>query len=312
MNTLPLVSVIVPSYNHERFVEQTIHAILNQKYKNIELIVIDDGSKDKSPELLEKLSNKHGFYYERTKNNGLPATLNYALDKCKGKYICFCASDDVWLNNKIEIQVNFHENNRDVYLSFGKADILQNDDTAEFNLPGKIPDKIEYKELTFKNFLLLESGVSPLTAMFKKEVFEIVGKYDTRYKIEDYYMWLKISNRELRTVELNVLMGLYRRHDDNISKKTYLMYTSEKEVAAEYANHPLYPTFLKERSLHFLLHLSLYHKNEAFAIIIKYPSMNAKWFLGLILLVLPRTIGFMIMKPILKRFQPFYLFMIYK
>jgi alpha-1,3-rhamnosyltransferase len=293
-------------------VEQTLHSILNQTYKNIELIVIDDGSTDGSHELLERLSKELGFYYERRENKGLPATLNDGLDKCNGKYICFCASDDVWFNNKIEIQVSFHETNDDVFLSFGKAEILENDNTAEFNYPGKIPDKIGYRELTFKNFLLLESGISPLTGMFKKEVFEIVGKYDTRYKIEDYYMWLKITNHGLRVVELDILMGLYRRHDVNISKNTYLMYTSEKEVAAEYADHPLYPTFLKERSLHFLMHLSLYHKKEAFDIIIKYPSMNVKWFLGIILLVLPGTIGFLIMKPILKRFQPFYLFMIYK
>jgi alpha-1,3-rhamnosyltransferase len=312
MNEKPLVSVIVPSYNHERFVEQTIHSILNQTYTNIELIVIDDGSSDASPDLLNKLSEQYIFYFERTVNQGLPATLNYALDKCNGKYICICASDDVWFNNKIEIQVNFHEHNENVYLSFGKANILQNENKVEFNYPDKISDKIEFKELTFKNFLLLESGIFPLTAMFKKEVFEIVGKYDTKYKIEDYFMWLKITSKGLRVVELNFPMGLYRRHDNNISKNTYLMYISEKEVAKEYYNHPLYNTFLKQRSLHFLLHLSLYHKKEAFENITKYPSMNFKWFLGVFLFILPRIIGFIIMKPILKKYQPFYLFMIYK
>ena len=72
----PLVSVIVPCYNHEKYVEKTIESIVNQTYKNIELIVIDDGSKDNSTIILEKLSRQYNFYYEHQHNIGLPATLN--------------------------------------------------------------------------------------------------------------------------------------------------------------------------------------------------------------------------------------------
>lgn len=83
----PLVSVVISSYNHEPYIEQTIESIVNQTYSNIEIIVFDDGSTDNSPVILDKLSKKYNFYFERQKNIGLSATLNKGLYLSKGKYL---------------------------------------------------------------------------------------------------------------------------------------------------------------------------------------------------------------------------------
>ena len=77
----PLVSVVVPSYNHGLYVEKCIDSIVNQSYKNFELIVLDDGSTDNSVEILTKLQKKYGFYLEFNKNQGLIKTINRALKK---------------------------------------------------------------------------------------------------------------------------------------------------------------------------------------------------------------------------------------
>ena len=106
---LPLVSVIVPCYNHEKYVEETIESIVNQTYENIELIVIDDGSKDASPQIIEELSKKYNFKFIHRSNKGLSATLNEGIRLSQGKYISVCASDDKLKLDKIEKQVKFME-----------------------------------------------------------------------------------------------------------------------------------------------------------------------------------------------------------
>ncbi len=79
----PLVSVLIGSYNHERYIEESINSVLGQTYTNIELLVIDDGSSDGSDTLLSLLSKQQGFFYERQENAGLTATLNRALSRAK-------------------------------------------------------------------------------------------------------------------------------------------------------------------------------------------------------------------------------------
>ena len=100
----PMVTVLVPAYNHEKYVEQTILSIVNQTYQDFELIVIDDGSSDQTPEILERLSQEHGFYFERQENMGVTKTLNKIISKAKGQYIVGCASDDAMPRNRLEIQ----------------------------------------------------------------------------------------------------------------------------------------------------------------------------------------------------------------
>ena len=118
----PLVSIVVPSYNHASFIEKCINSILTQDYDNYELIVIDDGSTDNSDEILSRLHKKYGFYLEFNKNQGLAKTLNRGFKEiAKGKYLASCASDDYWLPNKLTLQVEFLETNPDYAMVFGKA-----------------------------------------------------------------------------------------------------------------------------------------------------------------------------------------------
>jgi len=107
---------VVPSYNHEKYIERCITSIYEQDYKYFELIVIDDGSTDESVKVLEKLKNKYDFYLECNENQGLAKTFNRGFrDLAKGKYLTFCASDDYWLPVKLSAQVKFMEEN----LQFG-------------------------------------------------------------------------------------------------------------------------------------------------------------------------------------------------
>ena len=96
-NNCPLVSIIVPCYNHEKYITECIGSIMNQTFRNFELTVIDDGSKDQSFEVLKSLQKKYEFNLIHQENRGISATLNRGIKEfSRGKYISFCASDDFW------------------------------------------------------------------------------------------------------------------------------------------------------------------------------------------------------------------------
>ncbi len=117
-NEQPLVSIIIPCYNHANFVQDCIQSVIAQTYQNIELIIIDDGSKDETVEKIQKLVTQCTerfvkFEFRHRPNKGLSATLNEALEWCQGEYFSAIASDDMMLNDKIEIQIDFLKNSID-------------------------------------------------------------------------------------------------------------------------------------------------------------------------------------------------------
>ena len=103
-----LVSVVMPSYNHERYLPESIESVLNQSYKDFELIIVDDDSVDSSQEIIAAYQKKdqriRAFFHK--KNLGIAKTLNDGIEKTKGKYVALLASDDIWLESKLEKQVS--------------------------------------------------------------------------------------------------------------------------------------------------------------------------------------------------------------
>lgn len=109
--TNPLVTIIVPCYNHQRFIADCLESIVAQAYSPLQVIVIDDGSSDKSAEIARTLSKQYGFEFFEQSNQGLIATINRGLSLAKGKYYCVFASDDVMTLGRLKIQVEFLEKN---------------------------------------------------------------------------------------------------------------------------------------------------------------------------------------------------------
>ena len=103
----PIVSVLMASYNHEKYVEAAVRSVLSQQGVAFELIVIDDGSTDRSPEILEKLSAELRFSYIHRENKGVVATMNELLAMARGKFFCSFASDDIMPPDRLKIQSDF-------------------------------------------------------------------------------------------------------------------------------------------------------------------------------------------------------------
>jgi alpha-1,3-rhamnosyltransferase len=203
----PLVSILIPSYNHQSYVIKCIQSVLNQSYKNIELIVIDDGSLDESPKLINEFNStlQHKFKFISQKNQGLPSTINYFLTLIKGKYFSICASDDFWVDNKIELQVKYMES-FSFKMSFGKV------------IPVDLYDNILNIDLNSKlkggwifNDLMLMKFHPPVNYMYLTEAVLSLGGFDEEIHTEDYYMNLKIAQKyEIGFIE--EYLSYYRIH----------------------------------------------------------------------------------------------------
>ena len=130
--TEPLVSVVIPAYNHENYVEETIKSIMNQTYRNIELMVVDDGSKDTTWQKIKELETecKNRFTnvcFETKKNEGTCETLNRLISLANGEFIYFIASDDVAKPQAIEKELNFLTKNDDYVLAVGNNEFIDKD-----------------------------------------------------------------------------------------------------------------------------------------------------------------------------------------
>jgi len=208
----PLVSIVVPSYNHAKYIKETILSLVHQTYQNIELIIIDDGSKDNSVEILKGLQKEFDFQLILRENRGLIATLNEGLALANGKYFCVVASDDIFMLNKIEIQVAFMEQNPEYALCFGKMKII--DENSKYVKDFKVK-KIK-SGFMFYNIFAKKFIITAPTVMLQKNILQDIGGYSQEFYIEDFPLWLKLSLK-YPFGYINEYLVSYRIHGKNMS-----------------------------------------------------------------------------------------------
>ena len=209
MNDLPLVSVIIPCYNHEKYLEQSSLSVINQTYKNIELIVIDDGSKDKSVELIKNLQKTSDFKFIAQENIGVCKTLNKAVKLSVGKYISILASDDYWEITKIEKQVNILENSNSEFC-FTQAIEFDEKEKKEISPKEVNLDRIN-KTIFVKN--IIPAG----TIFFTRNLYNQLNGFDENLKMEDWDFVIRSSYLTNFSFIKEPLL-YYRSHDSNIMK----------------------------------------------------------------------------------------------
>jgi len=210
-NLSNLVSIIMPSYNSENFIAQTIESVLAQTYKNWELIISDDCSRDSSIEIIESYAKEDIRIHLITleKNSGPAIARNIAIEKAQGKYIAFLDSDDIWISNKLEKQINFMEN-KQISFSFSSYQIINEDGKHLKTFYIKIKDsKINYFDL------LKTNSIGCLTAVYNQK---ILGKiYIENVHKEDYSLWLKILKKVDYAYGIQEPLAKYRIHKNSIS-----------------------------------------------------------------------------------------------
>jgi glycosyltransferase involved in cell wall biosynthesis len=201
---MPTISVIIPVYNGEKTIKQTIESVLNQTFRDFELLIINDGSQDATLEIIQAINDERiqVFSYQ---NSGVSASRNRALTKAKGEFISFIDADDLWTPNKLELQLKALQDNPQAAVAYSWSDWI--DESGQFLRSGghiTVNGKA-YEKLLLRDFI--ESGSNPL---IRKQALDEVGYFEQSVTpAEDWDMWLRLAARyEFVTVEVPQI--LYR------------------------------------------------------------------------------------------------------
>ncbi|MCU1740226.1 MULTISPECIES: glycosyltransferase [Pseudomonas] len=239
MSQQPLVSVVIASYNHGPYIEQSILSVLGQTYPNIELLVVDDGSTDDSVERIARLQAEHGFDFRTQQNQGLTRTLNGVIARTKGSLIVSFGSDDIMLPERIATQVAYMADKPEVGICAGNMEII--DSNGE-----PMPEKRQHRDLPFRrlNFDEMFMGLKPFppapTLMLRREALDKVGGFDPEIPLEDLYIELKITHAGYYIDVLNVVMAQYRQHATNSYKNHRFMINNILRTYGLFSDHPGY------------------------------------------------------------------------
>ena len=299
--TGPLVTVHISAYNHQYYIGSSIQSVIDQKYENIEFIIINDGSKDNTHEVILEYIDRCKerfvrFQYINRDNKGLSATKNECLNWAEGKYFTGIASDDIMLPNKIEALVGFLEDNNDKYaVAFGDANFMDAEEN-KINLDsiGHVSPsinkgfnsflafytkdrQINYKdEKVFGSYETLIGGnyLPAMSQVINTELVREVGGWTKGNMVEDWEMWLKLS-KKYKFKYIDVPVALYRWHERNSMK----INTEQLEIDAmklliqeqSYA----YDNNLKETwKLNYFYGLLNFVKNKEISLFFTYFKLN--------------------------------------
>ena len=183
----PLVSVILPTYNRAWALKTAIDSVLFQNYPNIELIVIDDGSRDNTRKLLKDYKNQIRVLTQE--NAGVSAARNRGIEKSRGEFIALLDSDDSWDKRKISCQMDFFMANPEALICQTQEVWIRNHKRVNPKIKHKKPSGMIFEQSL--NLCL----VSPSAVMMKREIFDLKGYFNEKFLVcEDYDLWLRISS----------------------------------------------------------------------------------------------------------------------
>lgn len=178
------VTVIIPTYNRYTFLSRAIDSVLNQSHKVDEIIVVDDGSSDNTPNITKDFPQIHYFYQN---NFGVSSARNLGIQNATNEWLAFLDSDDEWHEDKLAKQVAFHKENTEILMSYTAERWVR--DATEVKIPKKyrkIGEDILKENLSYCN-------IAPSSVLLHKRVFEEVGLFDESFLVcEDYELWLRI------------------------------------------------------------------------------------------------------------------------
>lgn len=285
----PKVSVILPSYNHEQYVEAAVRSVMEQSGVDFELIVIDDGSKDRSPEILKRLSEELGFTYIHRPNKGVVATLNEALELAQGEYVCSFSSDDIMPPDRLKKQSDFLDAHPDAAACFGQIVPLYDDGSL-----GEMDVRYlrSAPQVTFEESFLGKKALHGCGEMFVREKILAIGGYDKRYFFEDYPLYLKILyNYGPQPVSKDFVCCYYREHGDNLHLDHERIFREIIRILSEnYSAHPLYKKAVRAWKANWFSAVAAQSKLEALRLIPKVISLSPRFWMRLPKLFIPRKL----------------------
>lgn len=206
-----LVSVIVPVYNAEKYISQTLDSIIEQDYPEKEIIIVDDCSTDNSSQIIKEYmkGNPCITYHKLDKNSGVAVARNTAIEIAKGRFIAFLDSDDIWEQGKLSCQLQLFDKYRGTPLTYTAVSYI---DENGRTIKGKrnVKNRISFA------FLLKNTMIATSTVIIDRSVVNVVAM-TLRRSAEDYSLWLQILKQYGDAYGVNIALTRYRKTQSSIS-----------------------------------------------------------------------------------------------
>ncbi len=215
----PLISIVMNCHNGEKYLKDSLNSIINQTYENWELIFFDNISSDRSKKILDQFNDQRIKYYQSEKFINLYDARNLAVEKCNGNFVSFLDTDDMWVQDKLEKQINFIKKNSNYKILYTNYYVLKNNEK-----------KIMYKKELPSGFItqkLLDFyGIGINTAFLAKSIFEQYNFKKDLNIIGDFDFFIQTS-KKFQIGYISDPLTFYRIHENSFTKKNYKMYINE-------------------------------------------------------------------------------------
>jgi glycosyltransferase involved in cell wall biosynthesis len=212
----PSVTAAIPTYNRARYLRGAVESVFAQTYTDYEIVVVDDGSTDDTPEVVAPYRDRIRYVWQP--NAGRSAARNRCIAEARGRYISFLDSDDRWLPGKLELHVEVLEERARVGMVHGHVDVIDDNDAPRDDLTAfhhELWTRAHRNGVTYAGYALDCRCFSSATT-FRRSVFDRVGTYDESLALDDYELYLRVA-LEYEIVFVERSIALYRYHDENMS-----------------------------------------------------------------------------------------------
>lgn len=217
-NFNPLVSIIIPVYNGSNYMREAIDSAIAQTYKNVEIVVVNDGSTDDTDNIAKSYGDKIRYY--KKENGGVATALNLAIKKSKGEYISWLSHDDIYYVDKIEKQINklasLGNNERKESIVWSNYSLINEKSEITSTQSFEVTHQVD--KLNYSPYPLLKGIIHGCTLLIPKKCFDKVGLFDANLKTtQDYDLWIKMFP-QYSLIFMQDLLVKSRWHDEQGSK----------------------------------------------------------------------------------------------
>lgn len=232
---MPRTSVIIPAYNGAAYLGEAIESVLRQKGSDLELIVVDDGSTDATPQVLERYRGRIISLYQE--NRGMASARNRGIGASSGELVAFVDSDDYWLDGKLAAQLALFQGRPHVGLVYSDAWFLRGSRYLPYTSFAVCPPQ---RGRVFDR-LLLDSFIPMPTVVVRRQCLEEVGLFDERFRISaDYALWLRVAAR-YEVDYVAAPLAVYRRHTMNTSRDAEAALSEAIRITDDCLSDPMMP-----------------------------------------------------------------------
>jgi glycosyltransferase involved in cell wall biosynthesis len=215
------VSVVIPAYQHRRFVEQSIRSVLNQTYEDFEIVITDDGSNDGTADVIKGINDQRIKLNIFPNNRGASIAMNDAILRSSGEYIAVLNSDDFWENDKLRKQIEFLESNRNCSAVFCLPTLVKenNEIITEHPWYSLFSNSLSDQHHILRKFFFDGNFLCHPSAVLKRAVYEQIGLYDARLsQLPDFDMWIRlVSNLNIHIMSERMIFFRVLDGDQNAS-----------------------------------------------------------------------------------------------